>query len=59
MFYDTIDNLMTELPEIMDRIESSVKDKTITSEQRIDAIVARDYIYNGFLKLKSCEKEKK
>lgn len=55
MFVDTIENLKVELIEIMDRIEGSVKtDKGITESQKVDALIARDYIYLGFKKLLEC-----
>ena len=41
----------------MDRIESLAKDKTITEQERTDAIAARDFIYVGFLRVKQCLKE--
>ena len=52
MFTDTVENLKTELVEIMDRIDMAVRDKSITEHQRVDAILARDYIYIGFTKFK-------
>lgn len=55
MFVDTVENLKVELIEIMDRIESSVKtDKGITESQKVDVLIARDYIYLGFKKLLEC-----
>ena len=52
MSNETVSNLETELVEIMDRIEGAVKsDKSMTSEQKTTAIVARDYIYIGLKKL--------
>lgn len=54
MFEQTIQNLEAELEEIIDRIESAAKDKSINQIQRIDVIVARDLIWNGLNKLKGC-----
>ena len=54
MFEQTIQNLEAELEEIIDRIESAAKDKSINQTQRIDVIVARDLIWNGLNKLKEC-----
>ena len=60
MFADTVENLKTELVEIMDRIDMAVRDKTITEQQRVDAEAARDFIYVGFTRLKHIfDKEKK
>lgn len=54
MFELAIDNIKIELAEIIDRIESAAKDKSINQTQRIDMIVARDLIWNGLNKLKEC-----
>ena len=57
MFQEGMTNIRTELIEIMDRIESFAKDKTITEQQRTDAIAARDFIYVGFVRVKQCLEE--
>ncbi len=58
MFQETMRNVQLELIEIMDRIEEAAKDKSITEEQRVDAIAARDFIYVGYTRVKQCLEEK-
>lgn len=56
MLSERLNDIGTELIEIMDRIETIVKvDKTLNERQKIDIILARDYIYLGFEKLKEVE----
>lgn len=57
-FQEGVRNIRVELLEIMDRIESLAKDKTITEQERTDAIAARDFIYVGYTRIKQCLKEK-
>ena len=59
MFQETMRNVRLELIEIMDRIEEAAKDKSITEEQRVDAIAARDFIYVGYTRVKQCLEDKK
>ena len=59
MFQETMRNVRLELIEIMDRIEEAAKDKSITEEQRVDAIAARDFIYIGYTRIKQCLGDKK
>lgn len=54
MFKQVVQNFEIELEEIIDRMESVVKDKTINSSQKINVIVARDFIWNSLNKLKEC-----
>lgn len=58
MFEQGMSHIRVELLEIMDRIESFAKDKTITEQQRTDAIAARDFIYVGYTRVKQCLEEK-
>ncbi len=58
MFQQGMYNIGIELIEIMDRIESLTKDKTITEQERTDAIAARDFIYVGYTRIKQCLEEK-
>ena len=58
MFQEGMSHIRIELLEIMDRIESFAKDKTITDQQRTDAIAARDFIYVGYTRVKQCLEEK-
>lgn len=57
-FQEGVRNIRVELLEIMDRIESLAKDKTITEQERTDAIAARDFVYVGYTRIKQCLKEK-
>ena len=59
MFQQGMSHIRIELLEIMDRIESLAKDKTITEQERTDAIAARDFIYVGYKRIKQCLDEKK
>ncbi len=59
MFQEGMYNIRLELIDIMDRIDAIVKDKTITDQQRTDAIAARDFIYVGFTRVKQCLEDKK
>ena len=58
MFQEGMRNIRLELIDIMDRIDVIAKDKTITEQQRIDAIAARDFIYVGYTRVKQCLEEK-
>ena len=58
MFTEGMSHIRVELLEIMDRIESLAKDKTITEQERTDAIAARDFIYVGYTRIKQCLEEK-
>lgn len=56
MLSEKLEIIETELVEIMDRIDNIIKvDKTLNERQKIDIILARDYIYLGFEKLKEVE----
>ena len=59
MFQEGMYNIRLELIDIMDRIDAIVKDKTITDQQRTDAIAARDFIYVGYVRVKQCLEDKK
>lgn len=59
MFQEGMYNIRLELIDIMDMIDTLVKDKTITDQQRTDAIAARDFIYVGFTRIKQCLEDKK
>lgn len=60
MLYDRVVNtLLEEIDDIIERIDYAAHDKDITHEQRVDTIAARDYIYNGLLKLKNCRRNEK
>ena len=59
MFQEGMYNIRLELIDIMDRIDAIAKDKTITDQQRTDAIAARDFIYVGFTRVKQCLEDKK
>ena len=59
MFQEGMYNIRLELIDIMDRIDAIAKDKTITEQQRIDAIAARDFIYVGYVRVKQCLEENK
>lgn len=52
-------NIRLELIDIMDRIDAIAKDKTITDQQRTDAIAARDFIYVGYVRVKQCLEDNK
>lgn len=54
MFQEGMRNIRLELIDIMDRIDAIAKDKTITDQQRTDAIAARDFIYVGYTRVKQC-----
>jgi len=58
MFQEGMYNIRLELIDIMDRIDVIAKDKTITEQQRTDAIAARDFIYIGYVRVKQCLEEK-
>lgn len=58
MFQEGMRNIRLELIDIMDRIDVIAKDKTITEQQRTDAIAARDFIYVGYVRVKQCLEEK-
>ena len=58
MFQESMRNIRAELVDIMDMIDYAAKDKTITDQQRTDAIAARDFIYVGFTRVKQCLEEK-
>ena len=58
MFQEGMRNIRLELIDIMDRINVISKDKTITEQQRTDAIAARDFIYVGYVRVKQCLEEK-
>lgn len=58
MFQESMRNIRLELIDIMDRIDAIAKDKTITDQQRTDAIAARDFIYVGYVRVKQCLEEK-
>jgi hypothetical protein len=58
MFQEGMYNIRLELIDIMDRIDAIAKDKTITEQQRTDAIAARDFIYVGYTRVKQCLEEK-
>ena len=51
MVEDVIENVVPELIEITDRINSCLKDKKITDEQKASINVASSYIYLGVKKL--------
>ncbi len=57
MFQEGMRNIRLELIDIMDRIDIIAKDKTITEQQRTDAIAARDFIYVGYVRVKQCLEE--
>jgi len=57
MFQEGMYNIRLELIDIMDRIDAIAKDKTITEQQRTDAIAARDFIYVGYVRVKQCLEE--
>ena len=59
MFTEGMRNIRLELIDIMDRIDVIAKDKTITDQQRTDAIAARDFIYVGYVRVKQCLEDKK
>ncbi len=59
MFQEGMYNIRLELIDIMDRIDAIAKDKTITEQQRTDAIAARDFIYVGYTRVKQCLEDKK
>ena len=59
MFQEGMRNIRLELIDIMDRIDVIAKDKTITEQQRTDAIAARDFIYVGYTRVKQCLEDKK
>lgn len=59
MFQEGMRNIRLELIDIMDRIDAIAKDKTITEQQRTDAIAARDFIYVGYVRVKQCLEDKK
>jgi hypothetical protein len=59
MFQEGMRNIRLELINIMDKIDTLVKDKTITDQQRTDAIAARDFIYVGYTRVKHCLEDKK
>lgn len=59
MFQEGMRNIRLELIDIMDRIDVIAKDKTITDQQRTDAIAARDFIYVGYTRVKQCLEDKK
>ena len=59
MFQEGMRNIRLELIDIMDRIDVIAKDKTITEQQRTDAIAARDFIYVGYVRVKQCLEDKK
>ncbi len=59
MFQEGMYNIRLELIDIMDRIDAIAKDKTITDQQRTDAIAARDFIYVGYTRVKQCLEDKK
>ena len=59
MFTEGMRNIRLELIDIMDRIDAIAKDKTITDQQRTDAIAARDFIYVGYTRVKQCLEDKK
>jgi len=58
MFQEGMYNIRLELIDIMDRIDAIAKDKTITEQQRTDAIAARDFIYVGYTRVKQCLEDK-
>lgn len=58
-FQEGMRNIRLELIDIMDRIDIIAKDKTITDQQRTDAIAARDFIYVGYTRIKQCLEDKK
>lgn len=58
-FQEGMRNIRLELIDIMDRIDVITKDKTITDQQRTDAIAARDFIYVGYTRVKQCLEDKK
>lgn len=58
MFQEGMYNIRLELIDIMDRIDMISKDKTITEQQRTDAIAARDFIYVGYVRVKQCLEDK-
>lgn len=59
MFQEGMRNIRLELIDIMDRIDAIAKDKTITDQQRTDAIAARDFIYVRYTRVKQCLEDKK
>lgn len=59
MFQEGMRNIRLELIDIMDRIDMISKDKTITEQQRTDAIAARDFIYVGYVRVKQCLEDNK
>lgn len=59
MFQEGMRNIRLELIDIMDRIDAIAKDKTITDQQRTDAIAARDFIYVGYVRVKQCLEDNK
>lgn len=59
MFQEGMRNIRLELIDMMDRIDVIAKDKTITDQQRTDAIAARDFIYVGYTRVKQCLEDKK
>ena len=58
-FQEGMRNIRLELIDVMDMIDALAKDKTITDQQRIDAIAARDFIYVGYTRVKQCLEDKK
>ena len=58
-FQECMRNIRAELIDIMDMIDCAAKDKSITEEQRVDAIAARDFIYVGYTRVKQCLEDKK
>jgi hypothetical protein len=58
-FQEGMRNIRLELIDVMDMIDTLVKDKTITDQQRTDAIAARDFIYVGYTRVKQCLEDKK
>ena len=59
MFQEGMRNIRLEVIDIMDRIDMISKDKTITEQQRTDAIAARDFIYVGYVRVKQCLEDNK
>ena len=59
MFQEGMRNIRLELIDIMDRIDMISKDKTITEQQRTDAIAACDFIYVGYVRVKQCLEDNK
>ena len=59
MFQEGMRNIRLELIDVMNMIDDLAKDKTITEQQRTDAIAARDFIYVGYVRVKQCLEDKK